>query len=832
MSFKSVYGSKLFRSAAAFLLLGLMLLPVATTAHAEGDAEVGAKGELTQACTFTLPERSASFEPRLTDARYNSRISFEPDEVLLLKLAEGARGLYVAWYAPPQAALVEMLDATGNTLASLSASTDLFNEYFALPDGCLSVRISGIKSFAVSELRVFDSETAPDELCVMQAQKAQPKVMLMVAYPSDESMYFGSLLPYLSGEDAALVFLSSNNRQTIQEAISARYALGSRTQPIFGSFPYYPTGLDLKRLYTYIEKKDVNNWLIQVIRRYQPDTLITTAAVPEDGIGMHQLVSTHALIAVEQAADENKEYISERAYGVWQVRAVYQHTTQGLNALYDTQAPLSAFGGESAVSLAQAAYEHYSALRVTHETVQDEPYFTQVFPTDASAQEPSAGDLYTLLQSLKSPAMLPQAAVTPAPSDTPEPEATPEPQEQQQSAQTAVNTPVEKPFYLRYLGAEISLCGLILLVVFLALGKRFGSGKRVLQIAGVIFALALLLGGGYLHYRDTMAAPNAMASPTPAPSATPEEPMPEPTEEATASDAQTQAEEAHKEEFAAHFRKESDPAEVVVFDEENGVYEYRNDVLAIEIHRVEQTEPMLAYYIAHIYMRQIDSYRSGFGSVRINGRDTVDACVMARQYRAVLGMTGDNLLHSDYNRGMMMRDGRIFRSMTQVSLMALTEDFSMRIYNKQDNAMLNEIEEGTQDTFAFGPPLILDGVLCEGVDGDRVGRINPRAGLGLVEPGHFVAIVADGRLPHYSHGMMLSDFAKLFQQEGCVMAYNLDGGASATLVFMGEYINKRAENHYRSVPDQLLWGYSELVPSENEPYKLQGLVPQGWRKGE
>jgi exopolysaccharide biosynthesis protein len=193
-------------------------------------------------------------------------------------------------------------------------------------------------------------------------------------------------------------------------------------------------------------------------------------------------------------------------------------------------------------------------------------------------------------------------------------------------------------------------------------------------------------------------------------------------------------------------------------------------------------------------------------------------------------VTGDNLLHSDYNRGMMLRDGRIFRAQTQVSVMALTEDLSMRIYSAKDPAMLNEIEEGTRDTYAFGPPLVLDSAVCEKVDQDRVGRINPRAGLGLVEPGHFVAIVADGRLPHYSHGMMLSDFAQLFLDEGCVMAYNLDGGASATMVFMGEYINKRAENHYRSVPDQLLWGYSELVPTEDEPYLLQGLVPQGWRK--
>ena len=822
MSLKSVYGSKLFRSAAAFLLLGAILLPAFGASRAE-EAE---NGELTSACTVTLPERSVSFEHRLTDERYNSRISFEPEETLLVKVAKGAKGLYVAWYTPPKAALIEMLGASGETLASLSASTDLLNEYFALPDDCNSVRIFGETEFAISELRVFDTDTPPDELCVMQAQSSQPKVMLIAAYTSDESMVFGSLLPYLSGDDAALVFLSSENRQAQQEAIQARYAMGSRTQPIFGSFPYYPTALDLKRLYSYIEKKDVTNWLISQIRRYQPDTLITHAAVPEGNIGMHQLASVHTLLAAEQAADDGKEYVSERAYGVWQVRAVYLHQETGAKALYDTQAPIAAFGGESANTLAQTAYEAYSSLRVTHAAVTDTPYFVQAYPAGEISQEQSADDLFALLSSLESPAALPQAAVTPVPSESPTPEATAEAALQtQQEEQAQEGASMLQPVYIRYLGAEVALLGLLLLVLSLATGRK--SGKRGLKIAGITVAAVLLLGGGYLQYRQiTTASP----APTPTPSEAQAQAQTTPT---PSSEPDTATEEETEEEaFAAHFRSESDPAEVVVFDEENGIYEYRNDVLAIEIRRVEQTDPMLAYHIVHIYMREIDSYRSGFGSVRINGRDTADACVMARRYRAVLGMTGDNLLHSDYNRGMMLRDGRIFRSMTQVSLMALTEDLSMRIYNRMDETMLNEIEEGTQDTFAFGPPLILNGVVCEGIDGDRVGRINPRAGLGLVEPGHYVAIVADGRLPHYSHGMLLSDFAALFLQEGCVMAYNLDGGASATLVFMGEYINKRAENHYRSVPDQLLWGYSELVPSEDEPYELQGLVSQDWRKGE
>lgn len=824
MLLKSVYDSKFFRSAAAFFLLSALLLPAFASARAEESTE---PADLTSGCSVTLPERSAAFESRLTDDNYNSRISFNADESLALTLPSGAKGLYIGWYAAPEAATIESLDASGTVIQSVVATPDLLNDYYPLPEKCAGVRVISEQKYAISEMRVYDTETAPDALCVMSAQQGPVKVMVVLAHTADESYYFGSLLPYLSGGDAALAFLSSENRQMQQQTIEAMYALGSRTQPVFGSFPYYPSAIEFKKLYTYIDKTEVNNWLIQTIRRYQPDTIITHAAIGEDAEGMHELTAHHVLLAVDLAADASKEYVSEKAYGVWQVHAVYQHLTDGTSALYDTNAPLAAFGGQSAVALAQAAFDGYTTYQVYRASVTDTPYFTQTYPADvAMSQEQSTSDLFAILSSLKSPAAQPEAAATPAPTETPAPEETTVPEATQQPAQEA--TPPTTPSALRYLGAGLALLGIIGIASGIVLLRRGGEEKKrwLIIVCFAAGALLLLLGGGMLYRAyQTQAQVSAQTTPilTPSPTAT----LPEPTESAAASEPATD----HSAEFASHFRKASDPEEVVVFDDENGIYEYRSDTLAIEIRRYEKTEPMVAYYVAHIYERDVDSYRSGFGSARLNGRDTADACVMARRYRAVLGMTGDNLLHSDYNRGMMMRDGRIFRAMTQASVMALTEDFSMRIYNAKDSAMLNEIDAGTQDTFAFGPPLILNGVLCEKVDDDRVGRINPRAGLGLVEPGHFVAIVVDGRLPHYSHGMLLSDYAKLFLDEGCVMAYNLDGGASATMVFMGEYINKRADNHYRSVPDQLLWGYSELVPTENDPYQLQGSVSQDWVKG-
>lgn len=815
---RGVLRSQFLRRAGAFLLLTALLLPSQQGALAEGG---DAADNLTSQCKLTLPERSAGFAARLSDNRYNSRISFKPEETLEVQLFSGAKGVYVAWYTAPEAALIEALDASGGVLTSIEASSDLLNDYYALPEGSARVRISGNKAFAISEFGVYDATAAPDALCVMSAQGAQPKVMLIAAHTGDEAYYFGSLLPFLTGKDAAVVFLSAESRQMQQQAIEGMYSLGCRTQPVFGNFQYYRTTLGPEKIYGIYDKVTLSDWFIRLLRRYQPETLITHSAEGEDNDGVHRLTATHTLLAVTMAADTTKEYVSEREYGVWQVQAVYQHMDNGSAPLYDTAAPISAFGGASANALAQTSFDHYPSFQLFHATVSNTPYFAQTYPDSAATEQESASKLYSILASLSGPSALPSAAATPEPTVTPEPEAEatahPTQAEPTSVSSTAAQPVADGSKTMFYIGVGLVVLGAAVAAVSLLTRKKDGEAKAKavrLIIAGVG---CLLIAGGLilaLRVHQPAAVPAATSAPTPKPTVT------APTETSTPAPTENP--------MASHFRQEGDPTEVVVFDYENGNFEYKTDTLGIEIKRATRTGPPVVYYVVHIYERGEDSYRSGFGSARQNGRDPIDACTMARRYRAVLGITGDNLLHSDYNRGMMIRDGRIFRAMTKQSAMALTDDLSMRIYDAGDPAMLNEIEDGTRATFAFGPPLVKNGVACENVDQDRVGRINPRVGLGLVEPGHYVAILVDGRLPRYSHGVLLSDFAKMFLDEGCTMAYNLDGGASASLVFMGEYLNHRADNHYRSVPDQLLWGYSQQVPDEDAPRVYDNLVPQDW----
>jgi exopolysaccharide biosynthesis protein len=60
------------------------------------------------------------------------------------------------------------------------------------------------------------------------------------------------------------------------------------------------------------------------------------------------------------------------------------------------------------------------------------------------------------------------------------------------------------------------------------------------------------------------------------------------------------------------------------------------------------------------------------------------------------------------------------------------------------------------------------------------------------------------------------ELADLFASYDCEVAYNLDGGQSAAMTFMGNIISeyKGSLSGQRPVPDALMFGYSEQVDSD------------------
>ena len=74
--------------------------------------------------------------------------------------------------------------------------------------------------------------------------------------------------------------------------------------------------------------------------------------------------------------------------------------------------------------------------------------------------------------------------------------------------------------------------------------------------------------------------------------------------------------------------------------------------------------------------------------------------------------------------------------------------------------------------------------------------------IGQVDANHYVIIVADGRRDGWSDkGMTLQELQQVFVEQGCKVAYNLDGGGSATMVLGDQRVNKTSGSRERDVSD-------------------------------
>ena len=120
--------------------------------------------------------------------------------------------------------------------------------------------------------------------------------------------------------------------------------------------------------------------------------------------------------------------------------------------------------------------------------------------------------------------------------------------------------------------------------------------------------------------------------------------------------------------------------------------------------------------------------------------------------------------------------------------------------------------DGAVQVLSFGPALVEDGRVTVSQN-DEVGKAmasNPRTAIGIIEQGHYIFVVSDGRTSQ-SEGLSLSQLAEFMQGLGVKTAYNLDGGGSSTMYFNGEVVNNPTTNgrsiKERSVSDIVYIGY-------------------------
>ena len=216
---------------------------------------------------------------------------------------------------------------------------------------------------------------------------------------------------------------------------------------------------------------------------------------------------------------------------------------------------------------------------------------------------------------------------------------------------------------------------------------------------------------------------------------------------------------------------------------------YSDDSLSVEIssYRVEDT----TVYVADIRIEDPESLRAAFSQNSYGRNITAVSSETAESVGAVLAVNGDN--YGSRERGYVIRNGVLYRETpaSDQEDLAIWSDGSFSIIRESEISARELLEQGAWQVFSFGPGLLEEGeVLVDSSDEvDRAKTSNPRTALGQIGEGHYVLVVSDGRSDE-SEGLSLYELAQFLQQLGVQTAYNLDGGGSSTMVFLGQVVNQ------------------------------------------
>lgn len=216
---------------------------------------------------------------------------------------------------------------------------------------------------------------------------------------------------------------------------------------------------------------------------------------------------------------------------------------------------------------------------------------------------------------------------------------------------------------------------------------------------------------------------------------------------------------------------------------------YQSEDISIHIETIERHGTQV--YVADVQLAAPSGLRTALagGSFGRNIGETTSA--MAGENDAILAINGDYYGFRD--RGFVMREGYLYRDTVQgngYEDLVIYEDGRLEVVEEDESDASFLAESGAVQIFSFGPGLIRNSeiTVTEESEVEQSMQSNPRTAIGQIGDLHYLLVVSDGRTEE-SAGLTLLELAQVMEEYGCQTAYNLDGGGSSTMWFMGNVIN-------------------------------------------
>ena len=198
------------------------------------------------------------------------------------------------------------------------------------------------------------------------------------------------------------------------------------------------------------------------------------------------------------------------------------------------------------------------------------------------------------------------------------------------------------------------------------------------------------------------------------------------------------------------------------------------------------------YWVEDIRIKDAAQLRTaaanGFGSSSVK-----DSIRLASENNAIAAVNGDYYTHT--NSKYIFRQGKLYtdtlRGVRDILLIDVDGDFhALHLAGK--NSIGEEIDgKKLANVLSFGPVLVEDGKAIADfgmVSGIAVNDGRQRVAIAQAGPLHYKLFCCAGNR-RGSKGMTVEQFAQMIEQEGAIIAYNLDGGDSSMMYFNGRKVN-------------------------------------------
>lgn len=411
------------RSIQAILLVGAaaLLLAAPAISHAQDAAEAEDVTTLSKSAT----KEDGRAVRRTRDRNVQTYAEYEADEAfsLVWGAEAGVRTAYVKWYAQPDYAILVQSDETGAELSRERIEQPSFNDSYAILPEARGLTLSCENGMRIAEVMLYSEGALPEGLYDWLPPFEKADLLVVSAHCDDEFIFFGGTIPYYAGERGLavqIVYMANGDRARVDEALNGLWHAGVRNAPVF---------LPFQDVYTETLRLALLNWgeedtiaaLVGVIRRFQPEVIVSHDLNGEYGHGAHMATASCMRSAVAQAADASAYPDSSAATGAWQTQKLYLHLYPEHAITMDWNRPLAAFGGKTALEVANEAYHMHVSQLDYHSNVYGEGEYSSLeygLAFTAVGEDAAKDDFFEHID----PARLSgYVAPTPAPTDTPAP---------------------------------------------------------------------------------------------------------------------------------------------------------------------------------------------------------------------------------------------------------------------------------------------------------------------------------------------------------------------------------------------------------------------------